>query len=468
MPCNCSEHRAKLEGHSVKANLLASEIRTEVYDGKATMVVPVVMARADVVMNGGLFPVQEMLAEAWNGVPVTVHHPMEGSSFISANASPDALAEWHIGRIFNARVDGVKLVGEAWIDTARANSIAPGLIKTIRGNRPLDVSVGFYSRDEEQEGELGGKPYQVINRDVIPNHLALLPNEQGACSWKDGCGVRSNLKRNRKMPGKVTTEKLASIAETVKTALGLKAKIELPQDEDGRRRMMTALGKVFKTNERSSDDDRRQIIADLVSSDDSPFLADDLEALSMLSPETLTRMKEEYLADLNAEEEPPAEKKPEDEKPDEKPKEDDVAAKTEMPKTPEALQSMITAAVKASQPDIKAIVKAAVDAAAASMLTPEHKAALVVASKVAGEQRTALIARIVTLSTMEQAAVEKLDNATLELIANGLHPTPNYSGRVINVNEGDDEDLEIKAMTAGADMVEQMKAKGKPNGKAAA
>jgi len=34
-----------------------------------------------------------------------------------------------------------------------------------------------------------------------PDHLALLPNEAGACSWADGCGVRSNEEQNKNIKG---------------------------------------------------------------------------------------------------------------------------------------------------------------------------------------------------------------------------------------------------------------------------
>jgi hypothetical protein len=46
---------------------------------------------------------------------------------------------------------------------------------------------------------------------------------------------------------------------------------------------------------RGSDDDRRQIIADLISSDDSPFTPDDEDALRMMSNDALRTVRDDFL-----------------------------------------------------------------------------------------------------------------------------------------------------------------------------
>jgi hypothetical protein len=58
--------------------------------------------------------------------------------------------------------------------------------------------------------------------------------------------------------------------------------------------------KKTKGNARGSDDDRRQIIADLISNDDSPFTPDDLEALNMARPEILQMWRDQYLKKAKA------------------------------------------------------------------------------------------------------------------------------------------------------------------------
>jgi hypothetical protein len=57
--CTCATQQRHL-----KANLLAGEAKRTT---RPTLVVPVIMARADVVMNGGIIPIEEMVPYAWNG-----------------------------------------------------------------------------------------------------------------------------------------------------------------------------------------------------------------------------------------------------------------------------------------------------------------------------------------------------------------------------------------------------------------
>src|SRR5262245_1287571 len=98
--CTCSAPKR----HQLKANLLAGEARQITYEGRPTLVVPVVMARAEVVMNGGIIPVEEMVPYAWNGVPVTVGHPQASDGTPLAANDPQVLTEWSVGRIFGAHV----------------------------------------------------------------------------------------------------------------------------------------------------------------------------------------------------------------------------------------------------------------------------------------------------------------------------------------------------------------------------
>ena len=97
-----------------------------------------------------------------------------------------------IGTIFNSAYKDNKLTAEAWIDIDKAMAISPDILSIINNSQPLDVSTGLWFAQEEKEGEWNGEPYYAIARHYKPDHLAFLPNEKGACSWKDGCGVRAN------------------------------------------------------------------------------------------------------------------------------------------------------------------------------------------------------------------------------------------------------------------------------------
>ena len=171
------------------------EIRTESYRGRPHMVVPVVMMREGVHhgSHGPLLHLAEDLGryvQAWNGIPVTIYHPEQDGSYVSAN-SPNIL-ERSVGRVFNTSMDGDKLKAEVWLDVQRLTAVSPTALSYIQRGRHLDVSVGVFTDEEQVSGTHNEEQYSAIARNHRPDHLALLPGEQGACSWTDGCGIRAN------------------------------------------------------------------------------------------------------------------------------------------------------------------------------------------------------------------------------------------------------------------------------------
>lgn len=166
-----------------------------VHNGVEHVVVPVVMI-VDGVLNGALVTHEEYgrNVQAWNDRPVTVPHPTDGAGgFISAG-SPDVIARMSIGRLYNAKVEGNKLTAELWLDTAQAERVGwTELLAALESGALFEVSTGYFSYREDAQGEFNGKPYLHIDRDIMPDHLAILPNEIGACSVQDGCGTRPNV-----------------------------------------------------------------------------------------------------------------------------------------------------------------------------------------------------------------------------------------------------------------------------------
>lgn len=173
------------------------EIRTEMHLGKEHLVVPVVMM-VEGVHSGSRGPLfhsaQELgsVVAAWNGIPITIQHPQESGIFVSAN-SPGQIDN-SVGRVYNAHMDGDKLKAEAWLDVQKLAAVSPIAMDYIEEKRPLDVSVGVFTTEEETEGEWNGEHYTAIARNHRPDHLALLPGVEGACNWTDGCGIRVNSK----------------------------------------------------------------------------------------------------------------------------------------------------------------------------------------------------------------------------------------------------------------------------------
>ena len=171
-------------------------IRSEMHQGKKHIVVPVVML-VEGVHNGSAGPVlhtqseMEKFPNAWNGIPVVIGHPKSNGQYVSAN-SPNIIDQEVVGRVYNTVADNGKLKSEAWIEEERLKQLSPLAYAYIMQQKPLDVSVGVFSDDEETTGQWGDETYNAIARNYRPDHLALLPSEKGACSWEDGCGVRVN------------------------------------------------------------------------------------------------------------------------------------------------------------------------------------------------------------------------------------------------------------------------------------
>jgi hypothetical protein len=185
-------------------------IRNEVHQNKDYLVVPVVMLVEGVHKSINSGPVLHLteefskLPQAWDGIPVTVNHPQgNDGDYISAN-TPQIIDDETIGIIYNTNIENGKLKAEAWIEKEKTEKLYPELLNTILNGKPLEVSTGSFTEYEDSQGQQAGESYEAIARNYTPNHLALLPNAIGACSWSDGCGIRPNkggekLKRNEKI-----------------------------------------------------------------------------------------------------------------------------------------------------------------------------------------------------------------------------------------------------------------------------
>ena len=137
--------------------------------------------------------------DMWAGRPVPVDHPMdENNEPLTAN-SPKVMQESVIGFLFNvvAREDIRGISGELWIDIEKAAEV-PGGTETLRklqAGEQLEVSTGYFTIIDNIAGEwLNPKSGNVekftsSQSQLRPDHLAVLPFDTGACSWKDGCGA---------------------------------------------------------------------------------------------------------------------------------------------------------------------------------------------------------------------------------------------------------------------------------------
>lgn len=217
--------RCKASLHTMRAALGDREgVRHAVFEGKDHLVVPVVML-VEGVLNGALVPFEEFSqhTQDWNNRPVPVRHPQRDGVFTSAN-DPEVLQQLVIGSMFGVYADNGKLKGEAWIDVEKARRLGYGqLVDQLEAGELVEVSTGYVSDLEEVQGTHNGEPYSGIHRNIRPDHLALLPDEEGACSARDGCGTRVNSSKER--AGNMTT-RLMEALKTMAGAAGLRVHVE--------------------------------------------------------------------------------------------------------------------------------------------------------------------------------------------------------------------------------------------------
>jgi hypothetical protein len=168
--------------------------------GREYLTAPVVLL-VEGVLNGGYVPADALQPQDWDGMPVVLNHPTaQGGQPISAR-SPDVLAASGVGQLRRVRLSTgrrrgqpvASLAAELWLDVVQAQAIggeAVQALEMLESQTPLEVSTGFYSQAERAAGAFHGVPYREIHHAITPDHLALLPNGIGACSWHEGgCGA---------------------------------------------------------------------------------------------------------------------------------------------------------------------------------------------------------------------------------------------------------------------------------------
>jgi len=182
--------------HAINVCLAGSQFQRKQFNNASHLVLPVVMLTVGVHngSNGPLYyPAEELRnsSHLWNGKPVLVNHPMDGGVPASAN-TPRVWEGQVLGQIWNAVFDGLRLKAEIWLNEERTKNISPGLIRLLTQGNNIEVSTGLFSTDEQSSGEWNGEQYTAIARKHVPDHLAILPDQRGACSWADGCGIRND------------------------------------------------------------------------------------------------------------------------------------------------------------------------------------------------------------------------------------------------------------------------------------
>lgn len=190
----------KFARHALAQNAEPAKVRFEKLDGIDHLVAPAILVQEQVLhcsncFAGGEFISAEEIAlsqPGWNGTPVTINHPTRRGEMVSVAATPEVFAEENVGVVLNTRVVGNQLHGELWLNTIlmqRSEERRDLMARLRAGTEIINVSTGFFRLIKAEAGMHGGEKYAFVQHRVMPDHLAILPKQKGACSVQHGCGT---------------------------------------------------------------------------------------------------------------------------------------------------------------------------------------------------------------------------------------------------------------------------------------
>jgi len=195
---HCKEHDGKtFEAARTEVEQIANEFTTEHVEinDKDYIKLPVVFLKEGILEGsaGALLHKADIFkdyAEKFNKIPITYMHPTLNNEYVSVKDNGTDV----LGFLDNVSYNEQKqaLQGYAYIDSALLQNKYVHLHDLINKNYNIEVSVGIYSEIENTEGVYNDKKYIGIVQNYEPDHLAILGELTGACSYKAGCGIRNN------------------------------------------------------------------------------------------------------------------------------------------------------------------------------------------------------------------------------------------------------------------------------------
>lgn len=181
---------------NIRCNVQAKEIRRETRDGREVIVVPSWTLPDNVVMNGILYPAEEIAKsyKTLENTPAPLGHPTVNKMFVSAK-SPLGLNIGYFGA-WNANVTRVngRVYVEKIIDVERAQESKLGqrVLKALEEGKPIHTSTGLLMNLREcNSSDLA----DWEGFDMEFDHDAILLDEEGAATPEQGVGMLVNGSR---------------------------------------------------------------------------------------------------------------------------------------------------------------------------------------------------------------------------------------------------------------------------------
>lgn len=130
---------------------------------------------------------------SWGYTPVTVGHPSDRGRKLDAT-HPEVVEDEAVGHFMEPKYDRSDnaLVGNVYLKCKWLDNHARGeeIVKRINNGETLEVSTSYFAPGTERvNGQHDGQKYNRIQRDIQPNHFAILLDEKGNCSVEEGCGL---------------------------------------------------------------------------------------------------------------------------------------------------------------------------------------------------------------------------------------------------------------------------------------
>lgn len=229
---------------NVRVAVNSASIRREQHNGREHIVVPSFTLPDEVIMNGGLYPHDEIEKsyKSLEGTFAPLGHPQVDGEYVGAER-PEAVNAYHFGA-FNKNVErrGNRIYVEKFIDVEKAkeSEIGRKVLNAIDKGEPIHTSTGIFL-DREMTPNADG--YGWIARNMHFNHDAVLLGEIGAATPEDGVGMMVNktLVINSAIPvvnedalDDSYGEKLAILSEAVKERFATSDSYAYVQDFDDR------------------------------------------------------------------------------------------------------------------------------------------------------------------------------------------------------------------------------------------
>lgn len=176
---------------------VGGKVRRAKLEGRRHLVVPAAILPAEGVVPGSAGPLfyskkdNAKAVPTWNHRPVVINHPKDATGGLVSACTPAILTARKVGITLNTGMDD-KLRTECWIDEEKCKSVDAGVLKKIRAGEQIECSTGLYADNDGVVGNFNGEAYNGTATDHKPDHLALLPDDEGAFSVAAGGGLLAN------------------------------------------------------------------------------------------------------------------------------------------------------------------------------------------------------------------------------------------------------------------------------------